>query len=142
MSEKKYSFRTEIKYQNQQAREEQAQKDFKRNIYGLSFSAIVFFAVLLAVLNGLVKDQNPIMILLIASMMGVFYFGRELRVLPKGQIIFSGVKAVLCIGLALSYVVMHKGLWDWMDFSILAILIGVVLLDIPRVLNAKNAMKS
>ena len=32
MSEKKYSFRNEIKYENQKAREEQAKKDFKRNM--------------------------------------------------------------------------------------------------------------
>lgn len=142
MSEKKYSFRNEIRYENQKAKEEQAKKDFKRNMYGLAFSAIVFFIVLLVTLNGLVVNQNLMMILLVASMMGVFYFGRELRILPKGQVIFSGVKALLCIGMALSYVVMHQGLWDWMDFSILGILAGVVLLDIPRVLNAKNAMKS
>ncbi|MBQ8443121.1 MAG: hypothetical protein IJX29_07160 [Bacteroides sp.] len=142
MSEQKYSFRNEIRYENQKAREEKAKKDFKRNLYGLDFSAIVFFIVLLVTLNGIVANQNLMMILLVASMMGVFYFGRELRVLPKGQIIFSGVKALLCLGMAASYIVMHQGLWDWMDYSILAILIGVVLLDIPRVLNAKKAMKS
>lgn len=142
MSEQKYSFRNEIRYENQKAREEKAKKDFKRNLYGLDFSAIVFFIVLLVTLNGIVANQNLMMILLVASLMGVFYFGRELRVLPKGQIIFSGVKALLCLGMAASYIVMHQGLWDWMDYSILAILIGVVLLDIPRVLNAKKAMKS
>lgn len=142
MSGQKYSFRNEIRYENQKAREEKAKKDFKRNLYGLDFSAIVFFIVLLVTLNGIVANQNLMMILLVASMMGVFYFGRELRVLPKGQIIFSGVKALLCLGMAASYIVMHQGLWDWMDYSILAILIGVVLLDIPRVLNAKKAMKS
>lgn len=141
MSEQKYSFRNEIKYENQKAKEERALKDFKRNVYGLDFSAIVFFIVLLVTLNGLVVNQNLMMILLVASLMGVFYFGRELRVLPKGQIIFSSVKALLCIGMAVSYVVMHQGLWDWMDYSILVILIGVVLIDIPRVLNAKKAME-
>lgn len=142
MSEQKYSFRNEIKYENQKAKEERALKDFKRNVYGLDFSAIAFFIVLLVTLNGLVVNQNLMMILLVASLMGVFYFGRELRVLPKGQIIFSSVKALLCIGMAVSYVVMHQGLWDWMDYSILVILIGVVLIDIPRVLNAKKAMES
>ena len=81
------------------------------------------------------------MILLITSMMGVFYFGRELRILPKGQIIFSSVKALLCLGMAISYIVMHQGFWDWMDYSILGILAGVVLIDIPRVLKAKKDMK-
>ena len=82
------------------------------------------------------------MLLLVASMMGVFYFGRELRVLPKGQIIFSSVKALLCLGMAVSYIVMHQGYWDWMDYGILGILVGVVLIDIPRVLKAKREMKS
>ncbi len=142
MSEKKYSFRNEIKYENQKAREEQAKKDFKRNMYGLNFSAIVFFFVLLVTLNGIVVNQNLMMLLLVASMMGVFYFGRELRVLPKGQIIFSSVKALLCLGMAASYIVMHQGYWDWMDYGILGILVGVVLIDIPRVLKAKKELKS
>lgn len=142
MSEKKYSFRNEIKYENQIAREEQAKKDFKRNMYGLNFSAIVFFFVLLVTLNGIVVNQNLMMLLLVASMMGVFYFGRELRVLPKGQIIFSSVKALLCLGMAASYIVMHQGYWDWMDYGILGILVGVVLIDIPRILKAKKELKS
>ena len=82
------------------------------------------------------------MILLVASMMGVFYFGRELRVLPKGQIIFSTVKALLCLGMAVSYIIMHQGFWDWMDYGILAVLVSVVLMDIPRVMKARKEMKS
>lgn len=142
MSEKKYSFRNEIKYENQKAKEEQAKRDFKRNMYGLDFSAIVFFIVLLVTLKGIVVNQNLMMLLLVVSMMGVFYFGRELRVLPKGQIIFSSIKALLCLGMAVSYIVMHQGLWDWMDYSILGILLCVVLIDVPRVLKAKKELKS
>ena len=142
MSEKKYSFRNEIKYVNQKAKEEQAKRDFKRNMYGLDFSAIVFFIVLLVTLKGIVVNQNLMMLLLVVSMMGVFYFGRELRILPKGQIIFSSIKALLCLGMAVSYIVMHQGLWDWMDYSILGILLCVVLIDVPRVLRAKKELKS
>ena len=142
MSEKKYSFRNEIKYENQKAKEEQAKRDFKRNMYGLDFSAIVFFIVLLVTLKGIVVNQNLMMLLLVVSMMGVFYFGRELRILPKGQIIFSSIKALLCLGMAVSYIVMHQGLWDWMDYSILGILLCVVLIDVPRVLRAEKELKS
>lgn len=142
MSEKKYSFRNEIKYENQKAKEEQAKRDFKRNMYGLDFSAIVFFIVLLVTLKGIVVNQNLMMLLLVVSMMGVFYFGCELRILPKGQIIFSLIKALLCLGMAVSYIVMHQGLWDWMDYSILGILLCVVLIDVPRVLKAKKELKS
>ena len=142
MSEKKYSFRNEIKYENQKAKEEQAKRDIKRNMYGLDLSAIVFFIVLLVTLKGIVVNQNLMMLLLVVSMMGVFYFGRELRVLPKGQIIFSSIKALLCLGMAVSYIVMHQGLWDWMDYSILGILLCVVLIDVPRVLRAKKELKS
>jgi len=141
MSEKKYTFRNEIKYENQKAKEQQALKDFKRNMYGLDFSAIIFFIVLLVTLNGIVANKNLMMILLVASMTGVFYFGRELRVIPKGQIIFSSVKALLCIGMSVSYILMHQGFWDWMDYFILIILVGVVLMDIPRVLKAVQEMK-
>lgn len=141
MSEKRYTFRNEIKYENQKAKEQQALKDFKRNMYGLDFSAIIFFIVLLVTLNGIVANKNLMMILLVASMTGVFYFGRELRVLPKGQIIFSSVKALLCIGTSVAYILMHQGFWDFMDYLILIILAGVVLIDIPRVLKAVQEMK-
>ena len=141
MSENKYSFRNEIKYGKQKEKEERALKDFNRNKLGLILSAIVFFVVLLVTLLGLVLNKNLMMILLVASMTGVFYFGRELRVIPKGQILFTMVKALLCFGMAGAYTLMHQGYWDWMDFGILGILIGVVALDIPRLLNAVKVLK-
>ena len=136
MNEQKHSFRNEIKWVNQKEKEEQAKKDIKRNQFGLILSAIVFFFVLLITLNGIRVSGNLSMLLIVASLMGVFYFGRELRVLATGQLMFSAVKALLCLGMAVAYIVKHQGLWDWMDFSILAILAGVVLIDIPRVINA------
>lgn len=141
MTENKYSFRNEIKFGKQKEKEERALKDFNRNKLGLILSAIVFFVVLLVTLLGLVLNKNMMMIFLVASMTGVFYFGRELRVIPKGQILFTMVKALLCFGMAGAYTLMHQGYWDWMDYGILGILIGVVALDIPRLLNALKALK-
>ena len=141
MSEKKYSFRNEIKYGQQKEKEERALKDFKRNRTGLYLSAIVFFIVLLVTLSGIVLNKNMMMLFLVASMTGVFYFGRELRVLAKGQIIFSTVKALLCLGMAGAFTLLHQGYWDWMDYGILGILIGVVLIVIPRVLKAWKELK-
>ena len=142
MNEKKYSFRDEIKLANRKEKEERAMKDFKRNQLGLTLSAIVFFFILLITLNGIRISGNLSMLLIVASLMGVFYFGRELRVLPKGQLLFSAIKALLCIGMAVAYIVMHQGLWDVMDYGILAILLGVVLVDIPRVMNALKKLKA
>ena len=142
MTDKKYNYRNEIKWENRKAKEEQAAKDFKRNSLALYFSAIVFFLVLLFTLNGLRINSNLMMILMVCSLMGVFYFGRELRILPKGQLIFSTVKALLCLGMAVSYIVMHQGFWDWMDYGILGILVGVVALDIPRIIKAKKEMNA
>ena len=141
MSDNKYSFRNEIKFGKQKEKEEKARKDFNRNKYGLYLAAVVFFIVLLVTLQGIVINSNLMMILLVASLMGVFYFGRELRVLPKGQIIFSATKASLCICMALTYTLMHKGLWDVMDYCILGILAMVVLIDIPRILKASKNLK-
>lgn len=141
MSDNKYSFRNEIKYENMKAREERAIKGWKRNYIGLLVSALIFFAILLATLNGYRLYGNLSMLVIVFSLMGVFYFGRELRILPKGQIVFSAVKALLCGGMALSYAVMHQGYWDWMDFGILGILIGVVLIDVPRVMKAWKELK-
>lgn len=141
MSENKYSFRNEIKFGLQKEKEARALKDFKRNRIGLYFSAVVFFIVLLTTLGGVVMNKNLMMIFLVASMTGVFYFGRELKVIAKGQILFSVVKALLCLGMAGAFIVMHQGLWDVMDYCILGILVGVVLLDIPRVIKAWKELK-
>lgn len=142
MSENKFNFRNEIKYENQKAREERAQKDWNRNTTCLYISALVFICILLATFNGIKLGGNLSMLVIVVSMMGVFYFGRELRVLPKGQLIFSGVKAFLCLGMSAVYCVLHQGLWDAMDYTILVILVGVVLIDIPRVMKAWNDIKN
>ena len=141
MSENKYSFRNEIKFGKQKEKEERALKDFRRNRLGLYLSAVVFFIVLLTTLSGIVLNRNLMMILLVVSMTGVFYFGRELKVIAKGQIIFSAVKALLCLGMAVAFSMMHQGFWDIMDYSILGILVGVVLIDIPRVIKAWKELK-
>ena len=88
MSENKCSFRNEIKFGKQKEKEERALKDFGRNRLGLYLSAVVFFIVLLTTLSGIVLNRNLMMILLVVSLTGVFYFGRELKVIAKGQIIF------------------------------------------------------
>ena len=141
MSENKYSFRNEIKFGKQKEKEEHALKDFSRNRLGLYLSAVVFFIVLLTTLSGIVLNRNLMMILLVVSLTGVFYFGRELKVIAKGQIIFSAVKALLCLGMAVAFSMMHQGFWDIMDYSILGILVGVVLIDIPRVIKAWKELK-
>ena len=141
MSENKYSFRNEIKFGKQKEKEERALKDFGRNRLGLYLSAVVFFIVLLTTLSGIVLNKNLMMILLVVSLTGVFYFGRELKVIAKGQIIFSAVKALLCLGMAVAFSMMHQGFWDIMDYSILGILVGVVLIDIPRVIKAWKELK-
>ena len=141
MSENKYSFRNEIKFGKQKEKEERALKDFSRNRLGLYLSAVVFFIVLLTTLSGIVLNRNLMMILLVVSMTGVFYFGRELKVIAKGQIIFSAVKALLCLGMAVAFSMMHQGFWDIMDYSILGILVVVVLNDIPRVIKAWKELK-
>ena len=141
MSENKYSFRNEIKFGKQKEKEERALKDFSRNRLGLYLSAVVFFIVLLTTLSGIVLNRNLMMILLVVSMTGVFYFGRELKVIAKGQIIFSAVKALLCLGMAVAFSMMHQGFWDFMDYGILGILVGVVLIDIPRVIKAWKELK-
>ena len=112
MSSEKISFRNEIKLEKQKEKEEQARKDFKRNSIGLYLSAVLFFIVLLVTLNGIRINGNLTMLFLVLSMMGVFYFGRELRVLPKGQLIFSAVKGALCLGMSAAYALMHQGLCD------------------------------
>ena len=142
MSEKKISFRDEFTQNNLHKKEERAKKDFNRNVLGLDISALVFLGMLLMTLRGVRFGGNLSMLVVVSSMVGVFYFGRELRVLPKGQIHFSVTNAILCIVMMGAYVLMHQGYWDWMDYGILGILTGVILIDIPRVMKAMKEMKS
>ena len=69
-------------------------------------------------------------------MTGVFYFSRELRILPKGQLIASGVKAGLCWLMGIVYLFMHQGNFDSMDGVLLFVLFGLPLLDLPKVIKA------
>ena len=116
-------------------------KDFNRNVWGLDLSAIVFLIVLVMTFSGIRVAGNLSMLLIVASLLGVFYFGRELRVVPKGQIHFSITKSLLCLIMIGAYILVHQGLWDWMDYGILGILMGVVLIDIPRIIQAREKLK-
>ena len=110
-------------------------------LWVLGIGYVAALIAMLTTLGGVVMNKNLMMIFLVASMTGVFYFGRELKVIAKGQILFSVVKALLCLGMAGAFIVMHQGLWDVMDYCILGILVGVVLLDIPRVIKAWKELK-
>ena len=90
---------------------------------------------------GIVLNRNLMMIFLVVSLTGVFYFGRELKVIAKGQVIFSFVKALLSLGMSAVFIIMHQGLWDMTDYGILIILLGVVLFDIPRLIKAWKELK-
>ena len=81
------------------------------------------------------------MIGIIVSMTGVFYFSRELRIIPKGQFIATGVKTGLCWLMGISYRILHKGYYDAMDGVLLMVLFGLPLLDLPKVLKAWKEMK-
>ena len=78
---------------------------------------------------------------IVASLTGVFYFSRELRVIPKGQFIATGVKAGLCWLMGLAYVILHQGEYGTDDVILLLVLIGVPLLDLPKVLKAWRNIK-
>lgn len=136
MPEKKYSFRDEIKLEKRRKREIRAMEDYNRNVIGLVLSSIIFFLVLVTTFLGIRIGGNLSMLFIVLSWMGVFYFGRELKVLPKGQILYSMIKSVLCICMGTVYVVMHKGLWDMMDYGILGMFTIIVLGEFPRIIKA------
>lgn len=141
MEDNKFNYRNIIKWETQKAKEEIAVKNWKRNLIGLFVSAILFVLVILSTLNGWHLFGRFSTLCIVIFMVGVFFFSRELCILPKGQIIASGVKATLCLGMAMCYVIVHKGYWDWIDYGILGILIGVVLLDVPKVMRAAKTLK-
>jgi len=136
MEEKKYNYRTYIKEEANKAKEEEAQKNWKRNIIGVAVSSVLFLIILLPILFGVRISYNLSVLGIAVSMTGVFYFSRELRILPKGQLIASGVKAGLCWLMGIVYLFMHQGNFDSMDGVLLFVLFGLPLLDLPKVIKA------
>lgn len=136
MEEKKYDYRSYVKEEVNKARQEAALKNWKRNLIGIALSTVLFLALILAVFCGVKFSTNLPMLGIIVSMTGVFYFSRELRVIPKGQLIASGVKAGLCWLMGITYLILHQGQYDAMDGVLLMVLFGLPLLDLPKVVKA------
>lgn len=141
MEEKKYDYRAYVKEEVNKAKQETAQKNWNRNLIGITLSASVFMALILAVFCGVKFSTNLPMLGIIASMTGVFYFSRELRIIPKGQLIASGVKTGLCWLMGVTYLILHQGNYDAMDGVLLMVLFGLPLLDLPRIIKARKQMK-
>jgi len=57
MEEKKYNYRSYIKEEANKAKEEEAQKNWKRNIMGVAVSSVLFLIILLPILFG-VRIRN------------------------------------------------------------------------------------
>ena len=136
MEEKKYDYRSYVKDEMNKARQETALKNWKLNLIGIALSTVLFLALILAVFCGVKFSTNLPMLGIIVSMTGVFYFSRELRVIPKGQLIASGVKAGLCWLMGITYLILHQGQYDAMDGVLLMVLFGLPLLDLPKVVKA------
>lgn len=141
MKENQYDYRSYVKEEVNKVKQEKAQKNWKRNIIGITISTILFLSLILAVFYGIKFSTNFPMIGIIVSMTGVFYFSRELRIIPKGQFIATGVKTGLCWLMGISYLILHKGYYDAMDGVLLMVLFGLPLLDLPKVLKAWKEMK-
>ena len=141
MEEKKYDYRTYIKDEVNKAKEEAALKHWKRNLVGIGLSSVLFLALILAVFCGVKFSNNLPMLGIIASLTGVFFFSRELRIIPKGQLIASGIKAGLCWLMGLTYLILHQGGYGFDDAMLLMVLFGVPLLDLPKVLKALKALR-
>ena len=141
MENKKYDYRSYIKNEVDQAKQEKALKNWNRNLIGIILSAVLFLALILAVFCKVKFSNNLPMLGIVASLTGVFYFSRELRIIPKGQFIATGVKAGLCWLMGLSYVILHHGEYGTDDVILLFVLIGVPLLDLPKLMKAWKEIK-
>lgn len=140
MEEQKYNYRSYIKNEVNKEKLETAKKNWNRNLIGIGLSTILFLALLLAVFCKVRFSNNLPMLGIVASLSGVFYFSRELRIIPKGQFIATGVKAALCWLMALIYVILHQGEYGYDDFTLLIVLLCVPLFDLPRVMKARKEM--
>ena len=87
MDNKKYDYRAYVKEEVNKVKTESALKNWKRNIIGIGVSSAIFLSLILAVFCGVKFSTNLPMLGIIASLTGVFFFSRELRIIPKGQLI-------------------------------------------------------
>ncbi len=141
MDNSKYDYRTYLKKEVNKAKTEIALKNWKRNLIGIGISSILFLSLILAVFCGVKFTTNLPMLGIIASLTGVFYFSRELRIIPNGQFIATGVKTGLCWIMGVTYIILHQGQYDAMDGVLLMVLFGLPLLDLPKVVKAWKEMK-
>ena len=82
MKDNQYDYRSYVKEEVNKAKQEKALKIWKRTIIGIGISTILFLSLILAVFCGIKFSTNFPMLGIIASMTGVFYFSRELLVIP------------------------------------------------------------
>lgn len=142
MDNKKYDYRAYVKEEVNKVKTESALKNWKRNIIGIGVSSAIFLSLILAVFCSVKFSTNLPMLGIIASLTGVFFFSRELRIIPKGQLIATGVKTGLCWLMGITYVILHQGHYDAMDGVLLMVLFGLPLLDLPKVIKAWKEMKN
>lgn len=141
MDNKKYDYRAYVKEEVNKSKTEAALKNWKRNLIGIGISTLLFLVFILTVLFGVKFSTNLPMLGIIVSLTGVFYFSRELRIIPKGQFIATSVKAGLCWLMGIIYIILHKGHYDAMDGILLMVLFGLPMLDLPKVIKAWKEMK-
>lgn len=141
MDKNKYDYKTYIEEEVNKAKKEKAQKNWKWNIIGIGISTVLFLTLILAVFCKVNFSTNLPMLGIIISLTGIFFFSRELRIIPKGQLIATSVKTGLCWLMGITYIILHKGSYDAMDGVLLMVLFGLPLLDLPKIAKAWKEMK-
>ena len=141
MKEKNYNYCSDIKNQTNKEKLDKAVKHWKRNLIGIILSSILFLALIVSIINGMKFTTNFPIIGVVVSLTGFFFFSRELKIIPKGQLVSTGLKAILCWFFALIYFFQYNSISSIDDIMLFIALIGVPLLDLPKVIQAYKIIK-
>ena len=115
MSTLQNNLHQEIKALQQKELEEKALKNYKRNRLGILISALLLLLVMWLMITGMSVGGNFLILLLFISVLGLFYFKREMSVIRKG-LLFSSAVFIFTGGLiAILYTAAQLVLFDGMD---------------------------
>ena len=142
MSTMKNSLHDEIKSLQQKEQEQKALKNYKRNRIGIVASAILLLVILWLMITGLSSANSLAMLVLFISVLGLFYFRREMMALRQG-VLFSGAVFIFVGGLiAILYVAAQMIMFDGMDkmdwLLTLILIFGPLIRHISSILKARR----
>ena len=142
MSTLKNGLHQEIKALQKKQQEEKARQSYKRNRIGIIASALLLIFILWLMITGISGANSLAMLVLFVSVMGLFYFKREMWVLREGVLFASAVFIFTGGTIALLFTSSQMLLYDGMDkldwLLVLILIFGPFISQISAILKARK----